>query len=459
MTNLRRQVDRLLDRVQRHDWIVPFAMVLSAVILAFSMDALDRLVDSRLRPMWWLFSGGQTTARQLLSATAAAMVAIVTMSFSITVTAVTFIAQHYGTLAIRTFMRNLTTQFVMGSFLATLVYSLLVLRLVHSAGNDEAVPRIAVTLGILLALVSFGMLVYFLYHMSENMDAPNLVAAIGWNLERVIHRTTEPLDGEADKEDSPAPQMIGSSIVTADSTGYVRMIDHERLLALARRHGAVIRLEFGVGHFVRQGDNLATIGGPSSIGVPAHAVRKAVPMESKRTLEEDIELGLNQLVQVAIRGLSPGRNDTFATMLCLDRLGAALSLLAERRFPPAVQRDGEGRPRLVTRPVTFADLVDRSFEQIHSFGGETTVIAARMLQTMRTVAVHTRRPADRASLRRHVVAVHEESRKRLSDRIGIEVVEREFQEAMAVLEDGGRSAASRYSPTPVARERSDTSSA
>lgn len=429
-----------MDRVQRYDWIVPFTMVLLAVILALSMDALDRVVDSRLKPVWWLFSGGQTTARQLLSAIAAAMVAIVTMAFSMNLTAVTFIAQHYGTLVIRTFMRNLTTQSVMGFFLATFVYSLLVLRLVHSAGTDESVPRIAVTVGIILALVSFGMLVYFLSHMSENMDTPNLVAAIGWDLERVIHRTTEPLDGEADKEDPPVPEMIGSSIVTADSTGYVQRIDHDRLLALARRHGAVIRLEFDVGHFVRQGDRLATIG-PSEDRIPSDIVRKAMPMESKRRLEVDIELGLNQLVQVAIRGLSPGRNDTFSTMLCLDRLGAALSLLAERRFPPAVRRDGEGRPWLVTRPVTFTDLVDRSFEQIHSFGGETTVIAARMLQTMRTVAVHTRRPDDRASLRRHVVAVHEESRKRLSDRIGIEAIEREFKDAMAVLEDGSHSAA------------------
>lgn len=441
IANLRREGSRFVDRVRRHDWIVPFSMVLLAIVFAFSMDALDRLVDSRLQPVWWLFSGGQTTARQLLSATAAAMVAIVTMAFSITVTAVTFIAQHYGTLVIRTFMRNFTTQFVMGSFLATFVYSLLVLRLVHSAGNDESVPRIAVTLGIILALVSFGMLVYFLYHISENIDAPNLVAAIGWDLERVIHRTTEPRDGTADMKDPAAPEMIGSYIVTADSTGYVQRIDHEQLLALARHHDAVISLDFDVGRFVRQGDRLATIGGPLDSRIPAHAVRKAISIGPKRTLEADIEFGLNQLVQVAIRGLSPGRNDTFATMLCLDRLGAALSLLAERRFPPAVRRDDEGRPRLMTQPTTFADLVDRSFEQIHSFGGETTVVAARMLHTLRIVTAQTRRPEDRAALRRHITAVHEESRKHLSDRIGIEAVEQEFREAMAALEDGSRSAA------------------
>ncbi len=434
MTNLERDVGRLLDRVRRHDWIVPFLMVLLAVALAFTMDALDQVVKGRLKPVWWLFSGGQTTARQLLSAIAAAMVAIVTMSFSITVTALIFIAQHYGTLLIRTFMRNFTTQVVLGLFLATFVYALLILRMVHSAPNDESLPRIAITLGIVLALVSFGMLVYLLYHVSQNLDAPNLIAALGRDLERVIHRITEPLGGAPDTENPPAPQMTGSQTVTSESTGYVQMIDHERLLALAQRHNAVIRLESGIGRFVQQGDRLATIDGPPGAPIPADIVQKAMPIGAKRTLEADIEFGLNQLVQVAIRGLSPGRNDTFTTMLCLDRLGAALSQLAERRFPPAVRRDDGGQPRLITQPSTFAELVDRSFEQIQSFGGETTVVAARLLHQLRIVAGHTHHPADLAALRRHVVAIHEESRKRLADRVGIEAIEREFEAAMAALD-------------------------
>ncbi len=431
---MQEEISRLVDRVRRHDWIVPSAMVLLAAVLAFSLDALDQAVDGRLKPVWWLFSAGQTTARQLLSAIAAAMVAIVTMAFSITMTAVTFIAQHYGTPLVHTFPRNLTTQVVLGSFLSTFVYALLVLRSVHGASTDEAVPRIAITVGIVFALISFGMLVYFLYHMAENISAPNLIAAIGHDLERVIQRITEPPNGAADKDTQPL-QTIGSQIVTADSTGYVHTIDDERLLALARRHDAFIRLEFGIGRFVQRGDRLATMDGPSDVRIPADTVRKAMPIGVKPTLEADIEFGLNQLVQVAIRSLSPDRNDTFTTMLCLDRLGAALSLLAERRFPPSVRRDAGGHPRLMTRQITFVELLDRSFIPIHSFRSESPVVAAHLLRTLRVVADHTRRQADCAGVRRHVVAVHEESRKHLSDRIGIEVIEREFSEAMAALGD------------------------
>lgn len=183
------------------------------------------------------------------------------------------------------------------------------------------------------------------------------------------------------------------------------------------------------------------IDGSSETPIPANTVRKAISIGAKRTLESDIELGLNQLTQVTIRSLSPDRNDTFTAMLCLDRLGAALSLLAERRFPSAVWHDAEGRPCLMIRPTTFTEVVDRSFQQIHFFAGERMIIAAHMLRTLRIVAVHTRCPEGRTTLRRHITAVHEESRKHLGDRIGIEAVEQEFRAAVAALEDDSRAAA------------------
>ncbi len=104
------------------------------------------------------------------------MVVIITMAVSNTVTALTFIAQHYGSQVLRSFMRNLTTQIVMGLFLATFVYALLILRTVHNAQDDASLPRIAVTFGIVLAVISLAILIYFRYHLSEHMDAPNIVA-------------------------------------------------------------------------------------------------------------------------------------------------------------------------------------------------------------------------------------------------------------------------------------------
>ncbi|ALA59250.1 DUF2254 domain-containing protein [Nitrospira moscoviensis] len=438
-----RRWDRLLDSVRTHDWIVPAVMVAAATALAFTMDALDQVVQGRLEPVWWLFSGEQKTARQLLSAIAAAMVAVVTMAFSVTVTALTLVAQHYGTQVIRTFMRNLTTQVVIGAFPATFVYALMILRSVHNASNDESLPRIAITVGILLALASFGLLLYFLYHVSESLDAPNVVASVAHDLERVIERTTRRTDGRPVSEPAEAPGTAAerARVIEAATSGYLQTIDCAELVATAQRHDAIIRLQCRIGRFVLRGDRLATVDGAGAARLPAGCVHNALSLGAKRTLEQDVEFGIDQLVQVAIRGLSPGRNDTFTTMLCLDRLGAALSLLADRRFPPSVLRDGDGRPRLVMHPPTFAELVDRAFEQIHSFGGETTVVAIRLLRTLKAIALRAQRPGDRAALRRHAVQVHEASRQQLGERLGIEAIEAEFRETMAALEEDHRRSA------------------
>jgi len=428
----------ILDRVRTHDWIVPTTLVGCAVVLAFVMEEVDRAVQGHLEPVWWLFSGEQKIARQLLSAIAAAMVAIVTMAFSITVTALAFVAQHYGAQAIRTFMRNLTMQIVIGGFLATFVYALLVLRSVHGVQAEQEIPRIAVTLSIVLALVSFGLLVYFLYHISERMDAPNVVEAIAHDLGRVISRATSPNGAPSSGDGAPDLDASGWQDISAHRSGYLQAIDADALVKIARMENAVIRLHCRIGRFIMTEDRLATIStGPASRDRQVD-VRKALVIGNKRTLEQDVEFGIDQLVQVAIRGLSPGRNDTFTTMLCLDRLGAALSRLAGRRFPPSIHREDDGRIRLLMQPPTFPDMVDRAFEQIHSFGGETTVVGVRLLRTIRTIASHVERAEDREVLRRHAVEVHRSSQARLKDQIGMDAIEQAFHDVVTML---GRSVA------------------
>lgn len=427
---------RMMDHLRGREWIVPTAMVLLAIGLSFAMEALDEHVKGRLEPVWYLFSGGQTIARQFLSALAAAMVAILTMAFSITVTALTFIGQHYGSRVLRNFMQDLNTQLVMGTFLATFVYALLVLRTVHSASGDSSLPRISVTFAILLAVVSLFILTYFLYHLSERMDAPNIVASIAHDLDRVIDRTTQARTeiGPSDEEFPAEPPGTAAYLVEARDTGYIQRIDEEALIKEAVSHEAMVRLHCHPGVFVVQGDTLATVLVKLGTETPlCFRIRDSIRLGAARSLEQDVEFGIDQLVQAAIRGLSPERNDTFTTMLCLDRLAAALCRLAGRDFPPSMRRDRKGCPRLWIRRMRFPDLAHRAFEQIHSFGSETAVVSIRLLETLETIARRVGRDEDREALRRHALETHRASRTRLRDSMDIEDIERAFADAMRTL--------------------------
>ncbi|WHZ25909.1 MAG: hypothetical protein OJF51_000704 [Nitrospira sp.] len=427
---------RMMDRLRTREWIVPTAMVSVAIGLSFAMEALDEHVKGRLEPVWYLFSGGQTIARQFLSALAAAMVAILTMAFSITVTALTFIGQHYGSRVLRSFMQDFRTQFVMGTFLATFVYALLVLRTVHGASDDSSLPRISVTFAIMLAVVSLSILTYFLYHLSERMDAPNIVASIAHDLDRVIDRTTQARAEIEPFYEEISPELPGTAayVVEAMDNGYIQRIDEEALIEAAASHEAMVRLHCRAGMFMVRGDTLATVQAKPRTETPlCTRIRASIRLGAARSLEQDIEFGIDQLVQVAIRGLSSERNDTFTAMLCLDRLAAALSRLAERDFPPSMRRDRDGCPRLWIRRMRFPDLAHRAFKQIHSLG--TAVVSIRLFETLETIARRVGREEDRAALRRHALETHRASRTTLQDSMDIEDVERAFTVTMHALKE------------------------
>jgi uncharacterized membrane protein len=179
--------------------------------------------------------------------------------------------------------------------------------------------------GIVLAVTSLAMLIYFLYHLSERMDAPNIVAAVAHDLDRVIYRTTR---DRMEAEPSCDAHLAESPEVESMTSGYVQKIDEEELVEIAGSHEVTVRLHFRVGAFVTRGDALATVRPGNRTDRLTRHIRASVRLGAKRTLDQDIEFGIDQLVHMAIRGLSPERNDTFTAMLCLDRLGAALSTLA-----------------------------------------------------------------------------------------------------------------------------------
>jgi uncharacterized membrane protein len=432
------------DRVRAKNWILPTLMVGAAIGLSFIAVNADAFFKGRIEPVWWLFSGGQKIARQLLTAIAAAMIAIVTMALSITITALTFVAQHYGSRMVRSFMRDLTTQIAMGAFLSTFVYTLLVLRTVHNAPDDASLPRIAVTLGIVLATLSLGLLMYFLYHLSELMDAPNIVAAVARDLEVIIERTTAATpergaDDQAVRDDGNEASLLNgvepeARTIAARATGYVQAIEYGELLALCRERDLILRVERVTGAFVVCGDALVSVSPAQRVrDQDTERIRHAVPVAARRSLEQDVEFGIDQFVQIAIRALSPGRNDTFTTMLCLDRLASTFSRLAERWPEATGRRDGD-RLRIIADTATFPDMIERAFGQIRTFGGQSPVVAIRCLQTLTTIARRVRRPEVAEALRRQATAIHQVSRKSLEQEMDRDAIEREFQHAMQALE-------------------------
>ena len=381
------------------------------MVSAFATVALDTLVTDWLTLNWGLnFTGGAEGASSLLGAIAGSMITIAGVVFSMTLVALSLASSQLGPRLLRNFMRDTTTQMVLGTFVATFLYCLLVLRTIRRAEEIAFVPHLSVTFGVLLAVVSVGVLIYFIHHVSVSIQANEIVARVGTELIEGIERLfpenigrgapripTEPPDaGFLDTFDREA-RPIGSA-----GEGYLQFVDGDDLIALAIQEDVVIRLERRPGQYVVATRPLAIVWpGNKVTDQLIDRVNSAFALGNQRTSGQDIEFAVNQLVEIAIRALSPGVNDPFTAMVCVDRLGSALCRLAELDMPSPYRHDTQDQIRVITPVFTFPDVTDAAFNQIRQYGRSSTAVTIRLLETIAEVAGSAHRPEDCAALLRH----------------------------------------------------------
>jgi uncharacterized membrane protein len=294
----------------------------------------------------------------VLATIATAMISVTSVVFSITIVALTLAAGQFGSRVLRNFMRDRGNQITLGTFIATFVYAMLVLRTVR--GGDEAgfVPPLAMSVGILLVFLSVGVLIYFIHHVANSIQADSVVHSIALETEEAIERLFPAAIGREDPaNDRPeAGKQGGACLPTrfdADAKAvralrgdHLQIIDHERLMDLAVEHDLVIRLRARPGDFVVQGGIVAHVWKDGDLEPELlDEVREVFVLGRSRSLQQDAEFGILQLVEVAVRALSTGINDPFTAMNCVDRISSLLAACRDahlprrralrRRWPPA----------------------------------------------------------------------------------------------------------------------------
>lgn len=372
-------------------WFVPTVMTVVAGVLAIVTITLDRRIDKEVaEEIPWVFSGGPEGARAVLEVVAGSVMTTAGIVFSVTIAALSLAASQLGPRLLQNFMRDTGNQVVLGTFIGTFVFCLLVLRTIRGEDAGDFSPPISVTVGVALALASLGVLIFFIHHVSISIQAPHVVAEVGGELGRLVDRVfpeDEALEPPPAARPLPEGFEVRAAPVASRRTGYVQALDEEGLVELASEGGLLIVVERRPGHFTGTGAILAYVWPPEALDERAEKrIRDRFVVGPKRTSEQDVEFAAEQLVEVAVRALSPSLNDPFTAMACLDWLGAGLCRAARGRPSGPERTDDEGHARLVYRsPITFAGLVDRSFDQIRQYGGGTTAVALRMLETIEEV--------------------------------------------------------------------------
>jgi uncharacterized membrane protein len=376
------------DSVRGSFWFLPALFSVLAAGLAFGLLSLDRSIDdSRMAGSLWLYAGGAEGARSLLSAVAGSIVTVVGLAFSITIVSLQLAAAQLGPRLLRNFVRDPGNQVVLGTFVATFVYCLLVLRTVQGRnGLDDGtfVPHLAITGAVALAMLSAALLIYYIHHASMAIQADHVIASVARELDGAIrHLFPERLGHEDDDEAAPPPRRAGEgSPVVARHDGYVTGVDGEAVLTAAREADVVVHLACRPGDFVTAGEPLGWV-------VPADRLRadleralaRTILLGSQRTLMQDALFGIEQLVEIALRALASGHVDPTTALRCLDRLGAAVARICGRRLPSPVRRDADGMVRIVAPSLTVTEIVTAAFTAIRLHGAGSRTVAVRLQQT------------------------------------------------------------------------------
>jgi uncharacterized membrane protein len=376
-------------------WVVPTIEVVVAVALYFGTHALDRAAfsGSITLPSWMVF-GTADAARQILTTLAAAVITVVGVVFSITIVTLTLASTQFGPRMLRNFIRDRGTQFTLGTFVATFVYATLVLISIGPANpGRDFVPHLSITIAVALVAVSMGVLIYFIHHIAASIQLPRVIASIAKDLSQAID--AESSDDGVSREAGPSvPELLrrmtdAGGAVPAPESGYLQFIQHETLVGLAAEKGAVIRLLHRPGHFVVQGHPLAAVWPPQAAEAVSRALRVAHITGSSRTLAQDLAFAVDQLVEIAIRALSPAVNDTFTALTCIDWLGESLCKVTTRWRPIRVHRDSHGFVRVITAHVSYERLIERAFEKIRQAGRGMPAVLIRQLDALAKIVEHT----------------------------------------------------------------------
>jgi uncharacterized membrane protein len=384
--------------LQSSFWFMPSLMVAVSMTLAVVLIEVESAGLNQWLIQWpRLFGVGAEGARQMLSTLAGSMMTVMGITFSMTLLALVLASGQYTSRILRNFMRNSVTQATLGVFASIFAYCLIVLRTIRGSGGDEFVPSLAVFFAFVMSLGGVGVLIYFIHHIALSIQASSIIASVAQETNAAIDRLLpikpdEELDENENENGDEDRHPIFKSLdelvwypVPAARSGYVLDVNSNTLICLASDNRTIVRMEHGIGSFIVQDTALVLL----ALTFPPEqklidTLNAAYSIGRHRTVGQDPAFGIRQIVDMAIKALSPGVNDTSTAVMCVDYLTSIMARLASRQFPPLYRYEGETL-RMVAIVPSFESLLADAFDQIRSSAEVNLAILLRMLGAIQTI--------------------------------------------------------------------------
>ncbi len=399
-------------------WFVPSILVGLALLLALGLVEADHRLAARSSPLIpVIFAGTADAARNLLSSVAGSLITVVSIAFSLTMVALQQASTQFTPRVLRNFMSDRMSQLVLGAYTGTFVYALLVLRAVRSPSEDLSagfVPALSVTVAIALALICLGLLIYFIHHIAESLQVGVIITRIHSELVEQIDKLYPSKMGEVAVD----PLLIAdlteqldrreqTVTIRSTQTGFLRQVDEQALLDAPLAGLKWVWIRPCIGDFITQGAVLAELDRQTDrYADVVERVRTACVIDQARSIHQDAQFGIRQLVDIALKALSPGINDPTTAEYALFYLTDALGRLAERCFPSPIRQTNQSVYLWLTHP-TWDDYVALAFDQIRREADDDVHVSQTLLHMLHELALRVADNSRAAAIRRQLAEMRQ----------------------------------------------------
>ncbi len=414
-------------------WFVPALVSVAGCGLALALLRADATEPEAGGRLWFLYTGDAGSARDLVGALLSGIITMTSLAVSITMVVLTLAAGQLGPRLIRKFMSDRTTQVVLGLFIATILYLLIVLRTIS---GQSGVPHLAVTAGSALAGLSMFVLLFFIHKLARSTNSDSVVEAVADDLRGGIAARMPEGPPTAPPAVTPPDNAAWAS---PGESGYIQAIDFGLLARTASDADAVLHLTVRPGHFVLA-DAACVAVAPSGACSDAlrDRVRAAIVIGPQRTPAQDLEYDMRQLVEIALRALSPGINDPYTAIAVIDHLSAALARIFARALEPAEFKDDSGVVRVIRSVSNYAGLADAAFDQIREAGSDKPSILIRLSEALERLGPEARSAEQRQALFDQIEKVWRAGQRSIAEGRDLDDLERRYRMARERIDSGRR---------------------
>ena len=382
---------KFLKTIRNSIWVIPVIYCLMALALALIVVYIDMNILPLLNfELAFFLATSVDLAKEILGSISGALLTMTTITFSTIMVVLTTYSSQFSPRVLTNFVNDRRTMRVLGVFMGGFLYSILSLAFMQQATFEGEV--ISAIVAVMLAVLCLFFFAYFIHFVASSIQVSNLINSLVEDVKEEIEKEEKRIDQDHVAVSGLKPEVVESYDTTtalhSEDFGFIQFMNHDRLFEWAEENEAVIHVEQLVGEFVTTSTTLITIHHDEGTEVPDSLIRN-IELGKERSVYQDVDYGLQKIVDVAIRALSPGINDPNTAVQCIHYLSEALIKNFKYTGTYVIYNDEKHLGRLVVRRSSVEDKLYKMLSQISFYGRQDVTILRTLIEALENIALNS----------------------------------------------------------------------